>query len=99
MLMGESLPYRVVYPDDLDDRAWVDATSKGSLFGVRIVIGDQEHRIVIYDEFSLVESIHHDVGKYGYYCEGIIVVVPSVTYVHVEKAIQTMASHRFRDLD
>jgi bacteriorhodopsin len=95
--MTESSSYYVKYPEDLDDRGWVDATSRGSLFGVRIVVGAQEKGIVVYDEFSLAESIRHEIGKYGYYCEGTVVVVQSVTYEHVEKAIRAMAGHGFRD--
>jgi hypothetical protein len=96
--MAKSLPYSIRYPDDLDDRGWVDAEAKGALFGVVLVIGGQEKQIVVYDNFSLAESISHDLARNGYYCEGIVLVVRSVTLANVESAISMMASYEFREL-
>jgi hypothetical protein len=77
-------------PDMVATRGWLSG-SIVELDGCRIPIA-------FYDPIRLAQSIDTQVRAAGYYCEGAVIVVPSVTRANIEKAVASIAARNWSEL-
>jgi len=91
------MEYRVELPD-FDDYEWAEIEAKGWLEGVRVIWGDKEVSLAIFDEVRLAQEIGVDLRAVGYFAARSLVVIPSVTKDEIERAVGRLAKRRFLDV-
>jgi hypothetical protein len=94
---GDMRDYQVNYPADFDDDEWSVIKTKGWL-EVRLAWTGGERKVTFYDRAGLAQEIDEAIGRSGYFTEGVLVIVSSVTRGQVETAVRHLAERDFLDL-
>lgn len=85
--------YGIVYPAELDDCDWAVIEQKGWL-DVRVVWDGGERTLSFFDETRLVQAIHADIDRLGFFC-ALIVVLPRLVREEVGAVIGKLAERAF----
>ena len=75
----------LIFPDEFEQYAW-ESESKGWFGEVRLELQGRRYRLTFYDPARLVQEIEKELQRGGTFFEPNLVVVPSVTRQHMEKA-------------
>ena len=82
--------FSLIFPDDFDDYAW-EVEAKGWLNDVILETNGQKFRIMFYDLARLSQDIESALAINAAFVEKNVVVVPHVTRLAIEQAVQFMA--------
>ncbi len=74
------------------------AESKGWLGGSIVLIDGRRIPVTFYDPARLAQNVEAAVRTRGYFSEGALVVVPSITRANIEKAVAAIAEQGWSEL-
>jgi hypothetical protein len=81
--------YEIEFPKGFDEFEW-EVEAKGWLQGVVVTIERRRYRVTFYDPTRLAQDIADELQEKSVYLESNVLVVPSVTRAHMEKAVETV---------
>ena len=76
-------------PTDFEDYAW-ETEAKGWFSEARIVVAERRYQINIYDLARLTQTIEGEFKRGQIFFEPNLVIVPSVTRAHMERAAEEL---------
>jgi hypothetical protein len=82
---------------DLDEEPGI-VELRGWLAGSEVEIDGCRIRVTFCDPVRLVQNVESEIGAQGYYCDGAIVVVRSVTRSSIDGAMAAIARHGWEEL-
>jgi hypothetical protein len=81
--------YEIEFPNGFDELEW-EAEAKGWLQGVVVTIERRRYKVTFYDPTRLAQDIEDELQERSVYFESNVLVIPSVTRAHMEKAVEAV---------
>jgi hypothetical protein len=82
--------YKIEFPERFDEFAW-EAEVKGWLQGVVVTIDGRRYKVTFYDPTRLAQDIESELQEKSVFWESNVLVIPSVTPAHIQKAVEAIA--------
>ena len=89
--------YEIIFPNDFADYEF-EYEAKGYLAGAKLVFGEREAELVIYDPVRLAQEISDEVDRVGYLVCPNLLVVPEVTGEAISKAVEYLSHSQFSEI-
>jgi hypothetical protein len=80
--------YEIEFPERFDEFAW-EAEAKGWL-QVVVTIDGRRYKVTFYEPTRLAQDIERELQNRSFYLESNVLVIPSVTRAHIQKAVEAV---------
>jgi len=89
--------YEIVFPNDFAEYEY-EYEAKGYLTGTRLVFGELEAELAIYDPVRLAQEVTDELGQAGYLACPNLLVVPEVSRKAISDAVARLSRGQFSEI-